>query len=327
MAHLIESVNGKAEIAYAGETPWHGLGQNLSPDAPISVWQQEAGLNWTANMHPAMYRDDFGYEKTTDSHYVLYRSDTQKSLGVVGNRYHVHNPSEILQFFNELAETAGFKLEVAGTIKGGQRIWALANTNKEACVMGDDAVKAYLLLSTSFDGSRATVGQFTNIRVVCNNTLSASDNEQGVSRISLRHGSAFDACFMRDQLGIAVNGFQTTIEKYRELAKTSVDAKFVDRFLSKLFPTTIIPDTGIVAHSKGYERVMTLFENGAIGSDLKGIQGTRWGLLNCVTQYIDHEKGHNTDTRLNSAWFGLGNKIKTNAENLLIGNLPVTNTL
>ena len=47
MAHLIENnaITGKAEIAYANATPWHGLGQQLTQDAPIDVWRKEAGLD------------------------------------------------------------------------------------------------------------------------------------------------------------------------------------------------------------------------------------------------------------------------------------------
>jgi hypothetical protein len=29
MAHLIETTNGKAEIAFVGQTPWHGLGSGI----------------------------------------------------------------------------------------------------------------------------------------------------------------------------------------------------------------------------------------------------------------------------------------------------------
>lgn len=73
------------------------------------------------------------------------------------DRYKVHQPAEVLEFFNTLVQSAGFTLEVAGAIKGGKRIWALANVNK-AVVLHDDAVRGYLLLSTSFDGTAATIG-------------------------------------------------------------------------------------------------------------------------------------------------------------------------
>ena len=32
MSHEIEMVNGVAQMAYAGELPWHGLGQQVSDD-------------------------------------------------------------------------------------------------------------------------------------------------------------------------------------------------------------------------------------------------------------------------------------------------------
>jgi len=55
-----------------------------------------------------------------------------------------------------------------------------------------------------------------------------------------------------------------------------------------------------------------------MGAALAGASGTRWGLLNAMTQYIDHERGHNVDTRMTNAWFGSGDKIKTQAESLLL---------
>ena len=38
MSHLVES------MAYTGSTPWHGLGQHLSPQQPIATWLTEAGM-------------------------------------------------------------------------------------------------------------------------------------------------------------------------------------------------------------------------------------------------------------------------------------------
>lgn len=319
MAHLIETINGKAEIAFAGTTPWHGLGQNLTADAPIDVWQKEAGLDWQAELSPVRYTAN-GNDLIMGGQNVIHRSDTGTALGVVTDRYRVHQPGEILDFFNTLVQSAGFKLEVAGAIKGGKRIWALANVNQEACVLGNDEMKGYLLLSTSFDGSTATIGQYTSIRVVCNNTLSAADNETARSRISITHGSRFDASLMRDRLGIVVGGFDGMMDNYRRLARQNVNTAFVDQFLCKLFPPTVMSDKNgePVLHSRGYKKVLDLFEGSAKGSDLQGVRGTRWGLLNAVTEFVDHQRGHNVDTRLNNAWFGQGARLKSEAEALLL---------
>lgn len=51
-----------------------------------------------------------------------------------------------------------------------------------------------------------------------------------------------------------------------------------------------------------------------MGARLKSSDDTAWGLLNAVTQYVDHERRARTpDNRLDSAWFGQGNALKTKA--------------
>lgn len=321
MAHLIENNThtGKAEIAYANAVPWHGLGQQLTQDAPIDVWRKEAGLDWEAQMSPVMFwPDGLAAPQKVENKNVIYRDDNKIPLGVVSDRYKVHQPADVLDFFNTLVQSAGFTLEVAGAIKGGKRIWALANVNKESVVLNDDAVKGYLLLSTSFDGSAATIGQFTSIRVVCNNTLSAADTETAPSRVMLTHGTNFDASMMRDRLGIIVGGFDGMMDKYRSFARQGVSSQYARNFTSTLFPAILDPQTETYKESRGFKRILELFDGAGIGAQDQGVYGTRWGLLNAVTQYIDHERGHNVDTRMNNAWFGNGNRLKTEAETLLM---------
>jgi len=321
MAHLIENntQTGKAEIAYANSKPWHGLGQQLTQDAPIDVWRKEAGLDWEAQVSPVMFwPEGLAAPQAVENKNVIFRNDNKIPLGVVSDRYKIHQPADVLDFFNILMQSAGFTLEVAGAIKGGKRIWALANVNKESVVLNDDAVKGYLLLSTSFDGSAATIGQFTSIRVVCNNTLSAADTESAPSRVMLTHGADFDASMMRERLGIIVGGFDGMMDKYRALARLDVSVGYAKGFVSELFPAIYDPQIEKFKESRGYKRVLELFDGAGIGASEQGVYGTRWGLLNAVTQYIDHERGHNVDTRMNNAWFGHGNRLKSEAETLLL---------
>ena len=56
MAHEIEFVNGEAQMAYAGDVPWHGLGKRVSPDLTPEQMLEEAGLNWSVHKEPEIGR-------------------------------------------------------------------------------------------------------------------------------------------------------------------------------------------------------------------------------------------------------------------------------
>ena len=46
MAHeLTQREDGFVEMAFVGETPWHGLGQSIAQDASIEEWQKSAGMD------------------------------------------------------------------------------------------------------------------------------------------------------------------------------------------------------------------------------------------------------------------------------------------
>lgn len=50
------------------------------------------------------------------------------------------------------------------------------------------------------------------------------------------------------------------------------------------------------------------------GTELPSAKSTDYGLLNAVTEYVDHERwARSTDNRLESAWFGNGTQIKQRA--------------
>jgi hypothetical protein len=159
MSHLIES------MAFVGATPWHGLGNPLSPQQPLEVWLTEAGMDWRIEQSDVLFNvaDDGMHIRPFADSKVLYRSDSLAPLSVVSPRYKVVQPSEVLEFYRDLVSAGGFELETAGVLKGGRKLWALAKTGQEALLKGGDRVKAYLLLATSCDGTLCTTAQFTSV--------------------------------------------------------------------------------------------------------------------------------------------------------------------
>ncbi len=53
-----------------------------------------------------------------------------------------------------------------------------------------------------------------------------------------------------------------------------------------------------------------------MGLELASSRNTAWGLVNSVTEYVDHHRrARSQDHRLDSAWFGQGAQLKSQALN------------
>lgn len=341
MAHeLTIRANGKVEMAFAGEVPWHGLGTQLERGATIEQWIESAGMNWKvlrAYVRFAVARgaDPSAFRTATDR-VVLFRDDIGDSsdyLGIVSDSYNVVQPREVIEFFRDLVGAAGMELETAGTLFGGKKLWAMATLNEGATIADKrDTVKCNLLLSTSLDGSMATEAAWIATRVVCNNTLRLSQSEGDAIRVKVNHRSTFNAAKVKAELGIeqAESAFERTIRQMRELAEKRMRESDIVTQTARLFYPDYdsMPDDekAKVWRKKPVETVAAwTLNNETIGSEYDGTDRTAWQWLNSATQYIDHSAGKaNTtaDNRINSAWFGKGSAQKERAFAMALDYVP-----
>ena len=308
--------NGFAEMAYVGQRPWHGLGQELVEGAPIDEWRVSAGMDWRIQRGIVRYNTSRDKMELLDdeSHHVLFRSDTKAPLGLVSNRYKVVQPGDVLEFFRDLTDASDYTLNTAGTLFDGRRFWALASIGEEAVVMGDDKIGGYLLLSSSCDGSLATTARFTAIRVVCNNTLSMALSSETRKEIVVRHSTTFDARQAKEDLGIAHGQFGEFMKATRRLAKTPVTMPEARKFVGELLTETKTVTREDVENAKSYGNIIQLFNRDAIGTEQFDQAGSAWNLVNAVTEYVDHHARATSDShRMSSAWFGRGDDLKTSA--------------
>lgn len=318
MAHMLtQRANTRTEMAYVGDTPWHGLGQVLTAAADIDTWKREAGMEWQIKRSPVRYGEG-PEQRIFDDRHVLFRSDTKAPLGIVSPQYKVVHPGQVLEFFSDLVGAAGFRLETAGTMFGGARFWGLARVSEDAVVVGQDRVGGYLLLSTSCDGSLATEARFTTVRVVCHNTLSMALGVRAAAgtRVAISHRTRFDPAAVKARLGVATDQFAEFMQAARHLARKPVRTAVAETAVEALLTRekVVAGDADKVKASPAYQRIMGLFAGAALGGGLSSAEGTAWGLVNAVTEYVDHHsRARAVDNRLANAWYGRGDTLKTAA--------------
>ena len=332
MAHQLE------QMAYVGETPWHGLGNQLTQNQPIEVWAKQAGMDWRIESSNVSYmaKNERGQSiiMPYEEQRVLYRSDTHAPLSVVSQRYQEVQPMEILEFYRDLTEQSGFELETAGVLKGGKKFWALARTGQSTALKGKDVSNGYILLATACDGTLATTAQFTNIRVVCNNTLAIALRGQSSSAgvVKVPHSTKFDADKVKQQLGISVRAWDEHMYEMKQLSQRKVTQGEAAAFFDAVFNNTsmsvadqeenIIQFYRNVANpnptkeksepnGRAMSKAMIMFNGQGRGAELSSAKNTAYGLLCSITEFADHERrAMSTDHRLDSAWFGAGANLK-----------------
>ena len=292
MSHLVET------MAYTGQTPWHQLGHALPKKQSIDIWTQAAGMQWKIQETPVRYMATgdadalYGEALEFPEQKVLYRSDTNAALSVVSQRYKVVQPQEVLEFYRDLSEVAGFELETAGVLKAGRRFWALARTGKSTCLKGNDVVHSYLLLATSCDGTLATMAIPTSVRVVCNNTLAMALQGASAGSIKVPHSTSFDAQAVKRQLGIAVGQWDSFMYRMKTLAERKVKThEAMNYFLKVICQTDQLGEGGGsgvsgLANERALKKVQALFEGHVRGDELQAAKDTAWGLLSAVTEFV-----------------------------------------
>lgn len=290
----------------------------IEPGETTEQWARRAGLGWEAIKTPVLFNNGEGTAEAGDRA-VLYRSDTRAPLGVVSNRFKTFQPREVVDFYDDLTRRHGFVLTDAGAFKGGKIVWAKAETGDVMRVHGNDVVKGYVLLSTSFDGSLATTARFSTLRIVCMNGLTVGQDLAPVVRVS--HRSIFDADAAKIQLGVGDAFVRFNEQADRMASKQVTERQAIEFFLSvyhDMKAESIVTAQAEKTTDKTIARLAQHFV-AAPGADMRSAKGTVWGLLNAVTYDIDHAaRARSDENRAASAMFGNGERIKNKARELAL---------
>jgi len=313
MAHEITDTDTMFSVR---EKPWHGIGDVLEEDISVDA-ARDKYLTWLASKTP-LYADvttaqSAGRELAeVPNRFGVLREDTRTVLGVVGSKYKIYQNSDMWDFIDTYIKSSGMRLETAGSLKGGQYTWTLLKGEEFEVVKGDPLFK-YFLFRNSFTGAVPVSTLFTNIRVVCNNTLTmALSGAENVHHV--RHvGDVVSQVAEVERAMTAQKAYQEkTYEALQLLSKREMVATNMKTFLENNVFVLDVPAVAVnskvvqlntvkqkelierqriikMKRDKKVNQVLDLVETGA-GADLPGVKGTAYGLFQAVVEWTDHNK-------------------------------------
>tara|TARA_R100001594_G_scaffold1044_2_gene4285 strand:- start:3857 stop:4855 length:999 start_codon:yes stop_codon:yes gene_type:complete len=305
-------------MAYAGGTPWHGLGVPVEDTMTPEEMLKAAGLDWTVSKRPAYTLGAPTWEPDTPllqaiGHHFIVRDSDNKVLSACGEDYVPFQNADTFKFFKRFVSNGQMKMETAGSLKGGQDIWGLAKIDSSFELPGGDKVEGYLLIDSPHVSGKALTIMFTPIRVVCSNTMALALNSQG-KRFRVLHLHAFDGEIIKaaeEALGISEEKMIAFKEQTEFLSSKQAKPIDIQNYIAELFQPSLISG-GLQAtpiesdFNRTSEQVYEAISLSP-GADLQSAKGTWWGAVNGVTYHMDHTKRESERVEggaLYSSWFG-----------------------
>lgn len=294
-------------IVYVGAKPWHGLGIEVDPNITAHEAMMQAKLDWNVEKVPLLYQTAPSFVgepvlRNVDGHVGIKRMDTQRILGVTTPRYEPFQNADGFEVFQQVLDTGMAKIETAGSLKNGRIVWALARIQSEdLAVTGNDLIRPYVLLSFGHDGKRGIKFGFTPIRVVCWNTLSASDTNEASRLVRVAHKGDVkgNVQMLVKALDLTVQEFRATLADYRKMLNTPINQDDLREYVRVSLQLVEKDD-----NKRATNLINRVTDLAITGKGNAESAGTLWAGFNAVTEYLSHGAGRSADNRYSSLWFG-----------------------
>lgn len=179
-------------------------------------------LSFEIQETPVLYNHN-GEVITSESHKVISKVETGESLSVMKNSYSPMYNKDFMETVDRMQEVSGFKFEGYSEIDKGRIILAHLKNNGDYQI-GDDHIKDYLLLGSSFDGRFPFFIGTTSEFIWCKNQFSKISKFEKV-----RHTKS--APKKREELMIGLEVYfknrQKMYENFEKMKTIKVDEEII----------------------------------------------------------------------------------------------------
>lgn len=309
MVDDIQVIDNKASFAFNelyGD-PWHRLGTAVKGNMTISQAMELANVDFIVKKEPIYASVNLGNKEVavevdnkvaTVAH---YSNGDLRSLGVVGKTYEVVQNRASLEVAYDIVGAAkgDAYLDTIGALGDGGQLFAYLRLEDLIIdpVGINDTIENGLVISWSHDGTIAMTYLFSNVRVVCRNTLNmAISGAKNVFRA--KHTSSVEGRLSQAQaaLGVSTQWASSFSNQAEQLLKVDYSEDRFQRVLNKVFPEPTQATERQKRNSQAvHTQVRGIFSN---ERNSKNYGSNGWTMYNAIVEYLDHARDASEDDRL-----------------------------
>lgn len=309
MAH---EITDRDHLVLTGEKAWHGLGTVVEHAPTAMEALRIARLDWTVSMSGPIHgtwSDDSGSDWS--DHRLIRRDDTREVFACVGSGYTPVQNNKLAELADALGGQGMVKIESAGSLNAGRRVWFLLRSQSVEIGRGDEHVP-YVMLANSHDGSISLRCYPTVVRVVCANTWRAADKGAGASGYAFRHTSNVSVRVeeIKDCLRQWGQARDVQVGRLNKLAAASISREQIQELWVRVIEACDGPLPGTPTSPGEQRRRDRAAESLAYMARVFDKESSRFGAnalvaANAATNWIEHGRGKlDGEARLNSRLFG-----------------------
>ena len=312
---------------YGNNTPaWHGLGEVFPGLLTIEDAIQRSGVDFGITKVAIGFRHPItGNWVEVDDNIGVFGADELGDHGLVG----IHGDGYELDGFGDHFRSLGFEQPVVESCvllrKGKIAVMSIRLPELDLVLPDGSNLRSVLHAYSSHDGTYAITLKDGSYRLECANMLRAADAD-GSGRVwRIKHSAAKNE--LRRNAVVAATYAQERADYHAAQCEKLLAVKLspidVDRIMYALIPQPVL-EVGdstrslSIAENKR-DAIKAIYVN---APDMQGIQGTAWGIVQAVGQYVDHFKNYKSGRNVADA-----DKARSRDENRFITTAITGNTL
>ena len=271
------------------------IGQLTNPTNNVNEAKVQSGIDWNAHITPVQYITPDGETRTVPTKNVIYKNTNFAPIGVVGNQYQIYQNEQMWDFIDTFIKSGckECKIEAAKELKNGSSVIVMVQGKGKEFIQNDSMFE-YFVFRNSFDGSTPLQVFFTNIRIICKNTLIAAIKKarQDKTMHIIRHTKCMEDRVA--EVADIITHNREVQDEFNEAMKFLISKQVNTDTVQKIVGSVMFPETsdskrGKSIREKKIDKVLELVDAG-MGTEIPGVRGTAYGVYQAYTEWVDHHK-------------------------------------